>query len=288
MKLKGMEKLREKLPDYSGRKILQIPLKALIIAILAYLFLIGLDILPRIFSGISILVMVEPFLPIIGTLLVATIAIWLIGTVWSRKDNMKSEFGDRAYQMMIPKGLTGIAMIIPIIFHAFTSIRSLPPLPPVNDLTTFLANPLLQFVGVTMDLDVGLRLVLSGIFLVLGMLVVRSSFLTFGIDYMTVVYLYYPEESEIQEHEIYSVVRHPTYMGALFLGAAGMFFRFTFYSILFFVIFYLLFRIQIRREEIELITRFGDGYREYKERVPTIHVRSRDLRKFFKFLRPSS
>jgi protein-S-isoprenylcysteine O-methyltransferase Ste14 len=286
MKLKGTEKLREKLPDYPGRRIFRIPLEALVAAILAYAFLIILDILPRLYSGITILGVLEPALPLVGSAIIATIAIWLIGTVWSKRDYMKAEFGDRSYQMMIPRGLIGIAMIIPIVFHAFTSIRSLPPGPPVNDLTIQMSRSLLSILGVTDILDVGIRMVLSGIILVLGILVVRSSFLTFGIDYMTVVYLYFPEESELQEHEIYSVTRHPTYMGALLLGAAGMLFRVSVYSILFFVIFYLLFRIQIRREEIELIERFGNGYREYREKVPALHVRPKDFRKFFRFLKP--
>jgi protein-S-isoprenylcysteine O-methyltransferase Ste14 len=284
MKLKGVEKLREKLPAYPGRKIFIIPLQALVIAILAYIFLIVLDILPRVFSDIVILVILEPMLPLLGTLFIATIALWLIGTVWSRRDYMKSEFGDLSYQMMIPRGLVGIALIIPIVFHASTSVRSLPPGPPVNELTILFSRSLLPFLGVTTNLDIGIRLVLSGIILVLGLLVARSSFLTFGIDYMTVVYLYFPEESDLQEQEIYSVTRHPTYMGAVLLGAAGMFFRFSLYSILIFVIFYILFRIQIRREEIELIDRFGDGYREYREKVPALHVRPKDFKKFLKFL----
>ena len=154
------------------------------------------------------------------------------------------------------------------------------------ELTNTLASPLLPFLGVTTELDVVSRMILSGIFLVLGMLVVRSSFLTFGIDYMTVVYLYFPDESEVQELEIYSIVRHPTYMGAIFLGIAGMFFRFTFYSTVFFLIFYLLFKVQIRREEIELIDRFGEGYNEYRKKVPALHVRLSDLRKFFRFISP--
>ncbi|MFW9967500.1 MAG: methyltransferase family protein [Candidatus Thorarchaeota archaeon] len=284
MKLKGVDKLREKLPGYPGRKIFIIPLQALVIAVLAYIFLIVLDILPRVFSDIIFLVILEPVLPLLGCLIIATIALWLIGTLWSRRDYMKSEFGDLSYQMMIPRGLVGIALIIPIVFHAFTSVRSLPPGPPVNELTILLSRSLLPFLGVPTNIDVGLRLVLSGIILVLGLLVARSSFLTFGIDYMTVVYLYFPEESELQEHEIYSVTRHPTYMGAVLLGAAGMFFRFSLYSILTFAIFYILFRIQIRREEIELIDRFGDGYGEYREKVPALHVRPKDFRKFLHFL----
>lgn len=286
MKLKGMEKLREKLPDYPGRRIFLIPLEAFTAAILAYAFLIFLDILPRLFSDFSILGTLEPILPLVGTLIIATIALCLIGTIWSRRDYMKSRFGDLSYQMMIPRGLTGVALIIPIVFHAFTSIRSLPPSPPINDVTIEMSRSLLSILGANTILDVGIRLVLSGFVLVLGLLVVRSAFLTFGVDYMTVVYLYFPEESELQEHEIYSVMRHPTYMGAVLLGAAGMLFRFSVYSILIFVIFYLIFRIQIRREEIELIERFGEGYREYRQKVPALHVRPKDFRKFFKFLKP--
>jgi protein-S-isoprenylcysteine O-methyltransferase Ste14 len=284
MKLKGAEKLREKLPAYPGRRILIIPLEALVSAVLSYIILIVLDILPRLYPDIAFLVILEPILPLLSSLIVAIFAFWLIGTVWSKRNYMKSEFGDLAYQKMIPRGLIGIALIIPIIFHAFTSVRSILPIPPVNDLTREFSRSILSILGVTTEIDVGIRLVLSGITLVLGILIVRSSFLTFGIDYMTVVYLYFPEESELQEHEIYSVTRHPTYMGAVLLGAAGMLFRFSIYSILLFVMFYLLFIFQIRREEIELIERFGDGYREYREKVPALHVRPKDFRKFFRFL----
>ncbi len=106
----------------------------------------------------------------------------------------------------------GVCLIPPVIIHAGTSIRSLSPVPPVNDLTIQFSRSLLPFLGVTPELDIGIRLVLSGIVFLVGLLVVRSSILTFGIDYMTVVYLYFPEESEVKNHEIYSVVRHPVYM----------------------------------------------------------------------------
>ncbi|MFX1369613.1 MAG: methyltransferase family protein, partial [Promethearchaeota archaeon] len=82
------------------------------------------------------------------------------------------------------------------------------------------------------------------------------------------------------------ILRHPTYMGAVLLGFAGLAFRLSVYSILLFLIFYLVFRLQIRREENELIQRFGEGYREYREKVPALYVRPKDLRKFIKFLRP--
>ncbi len=287
MKLKGIDKLREKLPAYPGRKIYLLPLKGAVAAILAYIFLIFLDIIPRLFSDIPVLVTIEPLLPILGTMFIGALGISLVGTLWRRRDSMKSQYGQLSYQMMIQKGVIGICLILPVILHAFTSIRSLPPGPPVNDLTIQFSRSLLPTLGVPPELDIWIRLVLSGIIMVLGLLVMRSSIFTFGFDYMTVVYLYFPEESEIQDHEIYSVVRHPVYLAGVLLGAAAFIFRFSVYSILFFVIVYLIFKVQIRREERELIERFGEGYAEYREKVPALLVRPRNYRSFFKFLRSS-
>ncbi|MGY5879315.1 MAG: hypothetical protein RTV31_03645, partial [Candidatus Thorarchaeota archaeon] len=209
MKLKGIEKLREKLPAYPRKRIGLLPLRGLIAAILAYSFLIFIDILPRLLPDIALLVMLEPILPVLGSLLVGALAVWLISIIWTKRDQMKEEFGDLAYQKMIPKGVMGVMIIPSIIFHAFTSVRSIPPGPPVNDLTTQFSQSLLPLLGITEDLDIWIRFVLFGFFGIVGLLVIRSSIMTFGIDYMTVVYLYFPEESEVQEHEIYSIVRHP-------------------------------------------------------------------------------
>ncbi|TFG30127.1 isoprenylcysteine carboxylmethyltransferase family protein [Candidatus Thorarchaeota archaeon] len=284
MKLKGMDKLRGKLPGYPGKRIFLLPLRGLVGAVLAYSFLIFLDILPRLFPDIAFLVLLEPILPILGSLVIGALAVSLIAMIWKKRDPMKVEYGDLAYQKVIPKGVMGVMMIPSVVFHAATSIRSLPPVLPVNDLTTQFSQSLLPLLGITGDLDILIRLALAGFFAIVGMLVIRSSILTFGIDYMTVVYLYFPEESEIQEHEIYSIVRHPAYMSGVILGGAAMFFRCSVYSILIFLIAYLIFKVHIRREEAELIDRFGEGYREYKQKVPGLYVRPRDLMTFIRFL----
>lgn len=284
MELKGLDKLREKLPAYPGRKIMLLPLRGILAGIVAYFFLITLDIIPRVFSDITILVMIEPIMPLLGSIFIATLALWLIWGFWDKRDSMKAKFGDLAYQKMIPRGATGVAIIPSVIFHAFTSIRSLPPSPPVNDLTTQWSRSLLPLVGIAPEIEIWLRIILSGVFMILGVLTVRSSILTFGLDYMTVLYLYFPEESEVQQNEIYSVVRHPTYLGGILLGAAGLFFRFSIYSILFFVIVFFIFRLQIWKEEQELIERFGEGYSEYKKKVPALLIRPSKIKSFFRFL----
>lgn len=285
LQLKGIDKLREKLPAYSGRKILQLARRAALGGLLAYLFLVILDISPRVFSDITPLVIIEPFLSIFGTFFIAALGIWLIWGLWNKKDQMKELHGELAYQKMIPRGTTGIAMIISLVFYAFTSIRSLPPGPPINDLTIQWSQSLLPLLGIAPEIEQWIRVILSGILIMMAMLTVRSAILTFGLDYMMVVYLYFPEESEIQEHEIYSVIRHPTYLGGTLFGAAGLFFRFSVYSIITGLVLFLIFRLQIWKEEKELIERFGDGYIEYRKKVPALFIRPSKVRSYFRFLR---
>ncbi|MHA2380888.1 MAG: methyltransferase family protein [Candidatus Thorarchaeota archaeon] len=287
MKLKGTEKLREKLPAYPGNRIALLPLGAAVVSLLAYLFLVFLDVLPRSFSDIDALAMIEPYLPLLGSLLITALAYTLIGQLWSARERMKAKLGDLAYQKMLPRGLVGVFLLPPVIFHQLTSIRSLPPGPPVNDLTIQWSQSILPMIGIPPELEVWIRVIVSSAIFILGMLTVRSAILTFGVDYMAVVYLYFPEESEIQDHEIYSVIRHPTYFAGILLGIGALVFRFSVYSILMFIVVFALFWLQARREEKELVDRFGESYEEYMRRVPGFLLRSKDIRLYFRFLRSS-
>lgn len=285
MKLKGMKKLREKLPEYSGKRIYLLPLRGVAAAILGYVFLIVLDILPRIFASMEVLALVEPFIPLFGSLFVGALGFWIIGLLWSKRESMREKYDNLAYQHMIRKGVVGVFLVPPIIFHACTSIRSLPPGPPTNPLTIQWSSSLFPILGIPSEIDIWLRIIVSGLFLIFGALTVRSAILTFGLDYMTVVYLYFPEESEVVDHEIYSVVRHPAYFGGVLLALAALMFRFSVYSILISMLGCLIFRLQARREEKELLNRFGNSYGDYMKRVPAFHVRIRDLPIYLRFLR---
>jgi protein-S-isoprenylcysteine O-methyltransferase Ste14 len=185
---------------------------------------------------------------------------------------------------MIPRGVAGVFLVPSLVFHAFTSVRSLPPGPPVNEWTILLSQSILGLAGVVKEIDVGFRLITSGLLLILGVLTVRSAVMTFGVDYMMVMYLYFPEESEVQSHEIYSVIRHPAYFAVALFGAAGLIFRLSVYSILIFVVLYALLRLHIKREEGELIDRFGSSYVEYRQKVPGLHVRMKNVSTYLRFL----
>ena len=152
--LPGIEKLREKLPDYPGKKIAILAFVAIIGGILAYIFLISLDIIPRLFGDIAFLVAIEPFTPILGSIFIAVLGVWMIWGVWNKRAQMKELYGDLAYQKIISRGLTGVALVITLIFHTFTSIRSLPPGPPVNDLTIQWSRSLLPLIGIAPGIDV--------------------------------------------------------------------------------------------------------------------------------------
>jgi protein-S-isoprenylcysteine O-methyltransferase Ste14 len=145
----------------------------------------------------------------------------------------------------------------------------------------------LPLIGILPEIEVWIRIVLCGTLVLLAALTARSAILTFGVDYMAVVYLYFPEESEIQEHEIYSVIRHPTYLAGMLFGAAALFSWFSVYSILLSIFVFLIFRLQVWKEEKELVERFGDGYVEYKKKVPALLVRPGKIRAYFRFLRGS-
>jgi protein-S-isoprenylcysteine O-methyltransferase Ste14 len=285
LKIKGIDKLREKLPAYPGRKFAILPLKATLGGLLGYSFLIILDIIPRLFSDIAFMMTIEPYTPIVGSIFIAALSLWLLWGVWNKRTQMKELHGELAYQKMLPRGLIAIALAISLVFHTFTSIRSIPLGSPINELTNQWSTSLFLLFGIAPGIELWIRVIISGVLFILGLLTMRSAILTFGLDYMAVVYLYFPEESEIQDHAIYSVIRHPTYLAGIILGIAGLFFRFSVYSILLCLIFFLVFRLQIWQEEKELVERFGEGYIEYRKNVPALIVRPSKIKAYFKFLR---
>ena len=102
---------------------------------------------------------------------------------------------------------------------------------------------------------------------------------------MGLVYVYYPEESKIVNHQIYSVLRHPTYHGLVLILVGSFFLRFSVYSIIYFFMFLIGIKIHLRFvEEKELIQRFGKDYQEYRKNVPALFFRPKDLKKYLRFL----
>ncbi len=199
--------------------------------------------------------------PLLGEVVISIAGYFLIYQMWYWRDKLKARYGKLSYQKIFLSGFTGISLFffsIPI--SMFLPFWKFAPL--------FWEKSKFKFLATVMDSSIGsggwpihfVRIPLSILFFLVGILLIFRSLQTFGADYMSVAYLYFPEESKVQHHEIYSILRHPTYAGLILIALGGTLFSFTPYSIIFFLIYVGIFYFHIYFvEERELIERFGDS-----------------------------
>jgi protein-S-isoprenylcysteine O-methyltransferase Ste14 len=285
MQLKGFDTLKEKLPKYAGRRLIALGFLIITMGALGLTFLLWVDTMAKLYSQLPLLIIIEPFLPLIGILILELVAFGLIWGVWHNKERYLRESGELAYQRALPRGVVGVSFIVALCLHSYLPIDSFPIGPSANPLTSTLAESILLLLGMPFGIDLTLRILAGLSFLIIGMMTVRSAIQTFGIDYMGLVYLYFPEESKLQQYEIYSVLRHPTYFAVVCMATGGFMSRMSVFSFVFLLLLIIGLLAHIHFvEEKELIERFGKSFLEYRDRVPALHVRFRDLRTYFRFL----
>ena len=283
--MKGLEKLKEKLPDYQGKRILMFLIVVFIVFLSSLTFQLIMDSLPRILGKVNILQVLEPLTPIFGSLIVLTIGFMLVYSFWRNRDKYLIKFGELAYQKAFKFVVIGIPMLISVIIHSFFPTDFIVPYEDNQNFNLYLATPISDLILDSSIVLLSIRLLFSFLFVGLGMTVVRKTLKTFGIDYMGLVYIFYPKESTLQNHEIYSILRHPTYHSILLFSIGSILFRCSIYSIIYFLIFLIGINTHIKLvEERELIQRFGEQYKKYKENVPALFVRLRDLKKYFSLI----
>jgi len=125
----------------------------------------------------------------------------------------------------------------------------------------------------------GLYLVITG-----AGLYVRA-YLTFGMDNLAMLYVYFPDEGRMVQSSIYSLLRHPAYSGVIRTGLAFGLWRGTWFSLAFGLFMPIGLTLWLRLvEEPELIERFGESYAEYRRKVPAFWPRLRDIGAFWRFL----
>lgn len=78
------------------------------------------------------------------------------------------------------------------------------------------------------------------------------------------------ENQELVTEGIYSKVRHPFYLSLAFLFSGMAVIPWNLYGLLFFILVLIALRIRIRKEESELIAKFGKEYEKYKRETPMI------------------
>ena len=282
--MKGVNKLRSKLPAYEGRRLGILGIAAVFSIFIGLGIQLLFDILPRLQPTASVLFLLEPVLPVAGSVLISAAALVLVSGLWRKRDTMRAKYGDLAYQRIVPRGIVGVCFVFSLAIHGYVSVRSIPAGAPLNALTGTLSQSVLPWIGVPHEVDLAVRVVLGVVLLLMGIATAARALLQFGVDYMMVLYLYFPEESEVQNHNIYSVIRHPAYFSVMLLGFGALLSRASVYSLAFFLIIVATLRIHIYVEEKELLQRFGEGYGEYRKSVPGLYVHPRNLGKFFRYL----
>ena len=285
MKIKGMDRFHEHLPDYPGKKIRFFARLSAISAFLSIFFMLVMDGIFRIFLSGYLLVILSPFGPILGVLMIEFTGYLLVYLFWKKKDNLLKKLSNKAYQKALILALIGIPCVLTVMIHTYFPTDLIIPISSVDFVTSYLSRSITEiFIGVSF-LDISIRSTIGLLLLIVGVTTIFRTLNTFGIDYMALVYVYHPEESEVQDHKIYSMIRHPTYSAIFIVGLGGVFFRFSLYSIIFYLMLICGMMIHIRLvEEKELINRFGDSYREFQKQVPAILIKPKDITRFMKFL----
>lgn len=290
MNFHGVKEWRNHLPELNGKKIAIIPIIILLTLSSTWALYFILDNLARWFPDPS-LTTLEPWFPFIGPIVALTCAYLMVYSVWYRREKLLASDKVTAYGKAFIYGLAGVSIILATTIHLFDPmiwfplhLISLPP--PYNPLTSTLASSVWDLLaGHNLTSTPLLQVILGTAVFVFGLLIALRSVETFGFDYATVIYLYYPEESQLIDHKIYSIVRNPIYLAAITIGLGGLIFRCSIYTTLVWVFLLLVFVIHIRFvEDRELVERFGDSFRDYQRRVPSLIVYPRNWDKLVLFL----
>lgn len=252
MNNKSLNQLRKHLPD------LETPLGFLRFFLLSILLFCLVTVL------FNVLPLTWTFGQLIAEILTGCLGFGLLYVFFRRKPDFKARFGALAYNRAAARfGFPGVA----IIGATIARLRYLPG-PMIPHFWGYLLLPALGWVLIVMGTLLGLRTVQI-----------------FGVDNLTMLYVYFPEESQLVNHKIYNILRHPAYCAVLCLGfglallngswsalAGALMFSFGLWVWVHWV------------EEKELIGRFGPGYADYRQHVPAFWPRLRDLGRFFEFL----
>ena len=252
--LKGIQELREHVPD------LRSPIHSAWIGV----FAIGIFGLVTLFF-----VYVKQIIPdwsLDGQVILITIGFLLLRMFFTNKKTFIFRYGDLAYRNAFLRFvLPGLAIIFAGVAHiAFMPGPALPNL--------WWWASLLPFAG--------------WYFVLVGTALWTRSILAFGLDNLTMLYVYYPKEGRRVNNSIYGVLRHPIYAGVLRLSFGLALLNGNAFAIFFGVLLIPMGLTAWVRlvEEVELIERFGNEYIEYRKATPAFWPRLRDLWKLFRFL----
>lgn len=102
-----------------------------------------------------------------------------------------------------------------------------------------------------------------------GVVLWLRALMVFGMDNLSMMYVYFPGESRLVNSKVYSVLRHPIYSAVIRIAFALILWNGSGFALFASVFVPFSMTAWLRWvEEPELIERFGESYRAYRARVP--------------------
>ena len=251
MKIKGMDALRKHVPELQSPGGLVLVLSALAaVFIITTLFFILVD---RQFSE---------WMPD-GEIVIMALGFLVMSRFFSQKRTYQEKYGNLAYRNAFARfNIPGLGIVFASIVHiGYMSGVEIPDL---------WWKPILMGIG--------------WIFVVIGAVLWIRTVAGFGVDYLAMLYVYFPSEGSTSNSGIYQILRHPVYSSALSVGVGLAMVHANWYALLVALVLPIFLFGWVRLvEEKELLQRFPD-YAAYRMRVPAFLARPRDYVGFFRFL----
>jgi protein-S-isoprenylcysteine O-methyltransferase Ste14 len=201
--------------------------------------------------ALAALVIVEAWSPVLALVLqiaVYVLTYWLISqAVFGRR--LRLSYADAFFTRFLPSvGLNLASALYVLLCNGWILGLTYVPIVP---------KPLAAILDV--------YLVVTGLLLILR--VVQLA----GVDTLFLVYNYYPDEGRRHSGSLYRLIRHPVYAGMDRLVLALALWNGSAYALLLAVLFIFAWHPRwYGLEEEELLERFGEEYRTYRERVPAV------------------
>jgi protein-S-isoprenylcysteine O-methyltransferase Ste14 len=251
MKFKGMDILSKHVPELNsagGRA--RIALYALLLFALVTAYFIVTDHIPTWSIDSQIIIVALGFL--------------VMSLFFSRKQTYKERYKELAYRNAFAHyGVPGLALIMGAVAHA-----------------GYMNGPFIPQGWWTI-----IFFALGWFMLCIGATLWIRSIFNFGADNLALLYVYHPEEGQIINSGIHSILRHPVYAGVLRVSIGLALLNGNANAIAFAILVPLGLASWVRLvEEKELIERFGQPYLDYRKHVPAFWPRLGDMGKFFTFL----
>jgi protein-S-isoprenylcysteine O-methyltransferase Ste14 len=251
MKIKGMDALRRHVPELqtSGGLLCAIMYLVVVFAITSLFFIL-------------VNVRFIGWLPD-GEIVIMALGFLIMSRFFSQKITYQKKYAELAYRNAFARfNIPGLGIVFASI--AYLGYIAGPEIPPLWWRSILVA--------------------IGGVLIVIGVALWGRSVATFGVDNLSMLYVYFPSESKLIDASIYRILRHPVYGAALYVGIGLSLIHANWFGLLVALILPIFLTGWVRLvEEKELLERFPD-YANYRKQIPAFWPRLRDYGKFFHFL----